>query len=77
MYDISEEDKCVISGLSYWHVDRREIDALLAKISEKNIDTYLVNPHPPKALSAVLTCVLPKHVTYSSSEWIGGIINGK
>lgn len=77
MSDISEEDKCVISGLSYWHVDRREIDALLAKISEKNIDTYLVNPHPPKALSAVLTCVLPKHVTYSSSEWIGGIINGK
>lgn len=36
----------------------------------------MVNPHPPKALSAVLTCVLPKHITYSSSQWIGGIING-
>lgn len=74
--DISEGDKCVISGLSYWHVDRKEIDILLAKISEKNIDTYMVNPHPPKALSAVLTCVLPKHITYTSSQWIGGIING-
>lgn len=74
--NISENDKCVISGLSYWHVDRKEIDALLAKISEKNIDTYMVNPHPPKALSAVLTCVLPKHITYSSSDWIGGLING-
>lgn len=73
---ISEDDKCVISGLSYWHVDRKEIDILLAKISEKNIDTYMVNPHPPKALSAVLTCVLPKHITYTSSQWIGGIING-
>ena len=73
--DISEDDKCVISGLSYWHVDRREIDSLLAKISAKNIDTYMVNPHPPKALSAVLTCVLPKHIMYSSSEWIGGLIN--
>lgn len=73
---ISENDKCVISGLSYWHVDRKEIDLLLAKISEKNLDTYMVNPHPPKALSAVLTCVLPKHITYSSSDWIGGIING-
>lgn len=74
--DISEHDKCVISGLSYWHVDRKEIDSLLAKISTKNIDTYMVNPYPPKALSAVLTCVLPKHITYSSSEWIGGLING-
>lgn len=72
---ISEHDKCVISGLSYWHVDRKEIDSLLAKISEKNVDTYMVNPYPPKALSAVLTCVLPKHITYSSSEWIGGLIN--
>ncbi len=74
---ISEHDRCVISGLSYWHVDRKEIDALLAKISEKDINTYMVNPHPPKALSAVLTCVLPKHITYSSSEWIGGLINGQ
>lgn len=73
---ISENDKCVISGLSYWHVDRREIDSLLAKISTKNLDTYLVNPHPPKALSAVLTCVLPKHITYSSSDWVGGLIDG-
>ncbi len=73
--DISDNDKCVISGLSYWHVDRKEIDSLLAKISAKNLDTYMVNPHPPKALSAVLTCVLPKHITYSSSEWIGGLIN--
>jgi len=75
--EISEDDKCVISGLSYWHVDRKEIDSLLAKISAKNVDTYMVNPHPPKALSAVLTCVLPKHITYSSSEWIGGLIDGQ
>lgn len=73
---ISENDKCVISGLSYWHVDRKEIDSLLATISKNNVDTYMVNPHPPKALSAVLTCVLPKHITYSSSEWIGGLANG-
>ena len=26
---ISDNDKCVISGLSYWHVDRKEIDSLL------------------------------------------------
>ena len=73
---VTENDKCVISGLSYWHVDRKEIDSLLAKISIKNVHAYMVNPHPPKALSAVLTCVLPKHITYSSSKWIGGLIDG-
>ena len=73
---ISGDDKLVISGISYWYVDRQEIDSLLARISKKNIATYLVHPHPPKALSAVLTCVLPKYITYSSSDWIGGIIDG-
>ena len=73
---ISDNDKFVISGISYWYVDRQEIDSLLARISKKNIETYLVHPHPPKALSAVLTCVLPKYITYSSSDWIGGILNG-
>lgn len=72
---LSMNDKCIISGLSYWHVDRKEIDGLLARICEKDLDTYMVNPFPPRALSAVLTCVLPKHITYSSSEWIGGLIN--
>lgn len=71
--EISRGSKCVISGLSYWHVDRSEIDSLLSKISTKNMDTYMVNPYPPKALSAVLTCLLPRHITYLSSERIGGI----
>lgn len=68
-------DQCVISVLSYWHVDRNEIDTLLAKIGKSNIDTYMVNPFPPRALSAVLTCILPNHITYSSSDWIGDIVN--
>lgn len=73
--DISDDDKCVISGLSYWHVDRMEIDELLVKIGKKKVKTYMVNPHPPKALCAMLTCVLPEHIIYSSSKWIGDIID--
>lgn len=71
---ISEGDKVVISGLSYWHVDRREIDELLVKLSSKNVDTYMVNPHPPRTLNAVLTCVLPNHVTYTSSGLLKGVL---
>lgn len=75
MQEIGENDKFIISGLSYWHVDRREIDELLLMVSNKKIDTYMVNPNPPRALMAVLTCVLPKHITYISSNSIGGVIN--
>lgn len=71
---IGEGDKVVISGLSYWHVDRREIDELLIKLATKNVDTYMVNPHPPRALNAVLTCVLPNHITYTSSDLLRGVL---
>jgi len=71
---ISEDDKVVISGLSYWHVDRREIDELLIKLSRKNVNTYMVNPYPPRALNAVLTCVLPNHITYTSSSLLKGVL---
>jgi len=71
---IGENDKVIISGLSYWHVDRREIDELLIKLSVKNINTYMVNPNPPRALNAVLTCVLPKHITYTSSNLLKGVL---
>lgn len=76
MNSISNGDKCIISGISYWPVDRPEIDMILAALSQNNIDTYMVNPHPPRALNAVLTCMLPNHISYSSSDWIGDIANG-
>lgn len=72
---IEENDKVIISGLSYWHVDRKEIDEILTFLAPKSPATYMVNPHPPRALNAVLTCVLPNHIIYTSSEFLGGIIN--
>lgn len=71
---IGEHDKVIISGLSYWHVDRRELDELLIKLSTKNVNTYMVNPYPPRALNAVLTCVLPNHITYTSSNRLKGVL---
>ncbi|OJU11454.1 MAG: hypothetical protein BGN88_11150 [Clostridiales bacterium 43-6] len=70
---VKQGDKVIISGLSYWHVDRREIDELLIFLSTKEINTYMVNPNPPRALNAVLTCVLPKHIIYMSSDLLKGV----
>ena len=71
---IEENDSVIISGLSYWHVDRKEIDEILISLASKNPATYMANPFPPRALNAVLTCVLPNHIIYTSSESLGGIV---
>lgn len=50
------DDKIIVSGLSYWHVDRKEIDDILTTIGAKS-NVYMVNPNPPKVLNAVLSCI--------------------
>ena len=66
-------DKLIISGLSYWHVDRKEIDDILTSVNYE-VDTYLVNPNPPRAFNAVLSCIFDKYIVYSNSKVLGGLI---
>lgn len=74
MQSISQEDKVIISGLSYWHVDRREIDELISLLSVKKPAVYMVNPKPPRALIAVFNCVLPNHILYMTSDLLKGVL---
>lgn len=71
--NLQENDKIIVSGLSYWHVDRKEIDDILTNISSK-ANVYMVNPNPPKVLNAVLTCIFDNYILYTSSEELGGIL---
>ena len=69
-----EESIVVMCGISYWYVDRREIDELLMNL---NSDTELIfiNPVPPRDLNAVLISIFKNYVLQTSSDNIGGIIN--
>ncbi|MGN0278734.1 MAG: SIR2 family protein [Lachnospiraceae bacterium] len=67
---ISAEDKLIISGISYWHVDRKEIDEILISLPP-DINAYMVNPYPPKSLDAVMTCLFEKYVLFVDSKRIG------
>lgn len=65
---LSDTDQLIVSGLSYWHVDRLEIDSIFTSISS-NIDIAIhVNPYPPKSLDAVLTTLFKNLINYSSSN---------
>ena len=70
---VKNNDKLVISGLSYWHVDRREIDDILVNLPA-DMDVYMVNPHLPKSLDAVVSCVFDKYCLFTDSKNIGGIL---
>jgi hypothetical protein len=62
-------DECIICGLSYWHVDRNEIDELLLSMdSEINIKS--VNPSPNPTLNAVISSIFKNYINYTDSEQI-------
>jgi len=65
-------DQVILCGLSYWHVDRREIDDLLMKVSDK-VDFSYINPEPPVTFDAVLTSLFRQYEHYTSIDrFIGG-----
>lgn len=72
---ITNNDEVVLCGISYWHVDRREIDELLININQDTGFTF-INPSPPRDLNAVLISIFSKYVQQCSSSEIGGILNG-
>ncbi|HDX9589494.1 TPA: hypothetical protein ROX98_002497 [Bacillus pseudomycoides] len=65
-------DEFIMCGISYWHVDRQEIDELLIAINS-DINVKIINPSPPTTLSAVLTSLFDNHITYQNSSVLGGM----
>ena len=74
--EIGVNDEVVLCGISYWYVDRKEIDELLINLNQDANFTF-INPSPPRDLNAVLTSIFKNYVQQSSSVEIGGILNGK
>lgn len=74
--EITKSDEVVLCGISYWHVDRRELDELLLNL-DQDTEFALINPVPPRDLNAVLSSIFKNYIQQSSSSEIGGILNGK
>jgi hypothetical protein len=68
--DLKEEDELIFCGISYWHVDRYEIDSILTKISPKISNVKVFNPNPPRVLNAVMTTLYKNVIFYTDSECI-------
>lgn len=72
---MGEGDHVVLCGLSYWHVDRKEIDDLLMKVSDK-VNLSYINPSPPETFDAVLTSLFSQYEHYTTiSRYTEGVFN--
>lgn len=73
--ETTENDEVLLCGMSYWHVDRKEVDELLINLNQ-DVGFTFINPKPPRDLNAVLISIFRNYVQQSSSSHIGGILNG-
>ncbi|EGO7905791.1 hypothetical protein FHH44_27310, partial [Escherichia coli] len=67
MESYNPNDDFFICGISYWHVDRAEIDAIIRKINS-DVNVRMINPGNVDGLSAILGMVFNSYVHHSSSE---------
>ena len=68
--ELSENDKIILCGISYWFVDRYEIDRLLLSVNPETSLVY-INPNPPSELNSVLMIIFKKYKLYQTSDNIG------
>lgn len=59
-------DQAIIYGLSYWHVDRNELDDIITNFFPE-IDMRVINPNPPSSFIAVLTSMFKNLTIHNSS----------
>jgi hypothetical protein len=62
-----DDDLSIVCGISYWHVDRAEIDTLLNSM-RSSIELIHINPFPSQTLDAVLNSLFTKYTHFTSSE---------
>lgn len=70
--EMNENDDCIICGLSYWHVDRNELDQIIVNCDSK-INMKMINPNPPRSFTAVLTSLFRNLVIYPNANILKGL----
>jgi hypothetical protein len=64
---LEANDIVVIFGLSYWHVDRKEVDMLLGEVSRRD-RVVSVNPSPSAHFEAVCCSLFRSYHSYSTPK---------
>lgn len=68
----SNRDEFYMCGISYWHVDRAEIDEIIIGL-DSGINFRMINPGKVDHLSAVLGMAFENYIHYSASSVLGDL----
>ncbi len=68
---LKAEDVVMLCGISYWHVDRAEVDALINSMHPE-IDFVHIDPYPSPTLDAVLNSLFTHYTHLSTSKLLKG-----
>ena len=71
---IDSQDYVILCGMSYGHVDRKELDTILLNLDQNSNFTF-INPSPPRDLNAVLMTIFKNYILLSNSDKIGEIFH--
>ncbi|NOK18829.1 hypothetical protein [Corallococcus carmarthensis] len=64
---LGPDDDIIVCGLSYWHVDRAELDELLVNF-DSNANIKMINPNPQRSLNAVITSIFKNYIAHNSAS---------
>ena len=67
------EDELLLCGLSYWHVDRAELDELLVACDPET-NVKMINPNPLRPMDAVLTSIFENYISYTSTSVLEALL---
>lgn len=70
---LESDDLVVLYGLSYWHVDRKEIDLLLGNVSRR-ARVISINPNPSSHFEAVCCSLFKSYQSYATSKQLKRMI---
>jgi hypothetical protein len=65
--EYKKNDLMIISGISYWHVDRGEIDNILISPSS-DVDLININPSMDKYFESVINSLFKNYIHFDSSK---------
>lgn len=63
---LGEHDELMICGISYWHVDRAEIDEIITNCSP-DVNVSMFNPYPNLSMDAVLTSLFKNYIYHDNN----------
>ena len=70
---LNKNDLMIISGISYWHVDRSEIDNILIAPA-RDIDLVNINPFMDKYFESVINSLFNNYIHFDHSDTLTELI---